>query len=68
MTLDAMKGINGLRSYQLNEAARLLAFSSQLCERILADQGDHADMQIVQHQHDVQQWRAGCGFGQEGGR
>ena len=56
MTVDAMNSITTLHEKMLGEANGLIARGSQLCERVLAAQGDRPDAAIVQLQHDCVMW------------
>jgi hypothetical protein len=54
--------MSGLKKF---EAGRLVRRCRELCERILRDQGDRADMEIVQLQHDCAVWEKNFKEGEE---
>jgi len=53
---DAQQSINRLREQQLTAAMGIAGRCQQLCERILAMQGDMVDASILQLQHDCVQF------------
>lgn len=56
MTEDARKSVMGLHERMLGEGHGLIGRAQQLCERVLAAQGDHQDAAILQLQHDCARW------------
>jgi hypothetical protein len=56
MTQDALNSIYGLNRRRMAMAEDLIGRCSQLCEQVLASQGDRPDVAIVQLQHDCSDW------------
>lgn len=55
---DSTMSILELRERQLIAADGIIGRCQQLCERVLYEQGDEADMSIVNLQHDCVSWNA----------
>ena len=53
---DATMSVMELRERQLIIADSIIARAQQLCEKVLSEQGDQADMSVVNLQHDCVSW------------
>jgi hypothetical protein len=53
MTQDAMGSVRTVERLWMREAGRLLRHSRELVEKVLSAQGDGADPELVQLQHDI---------------
>lgn len=56
MTVDANQSIRTLHERMLGEGHGIIGRAQQLCERVLASQGDRPDAGILQLQHDCVLW------------